>query len=258
MTKTIVQISDTHLMDVPEKSFIEMNPEDSFHRIIHDIRTQHQNIDCIIHTGDVAQVAMPVTYDRYVNYMQTINVPFYQTPGNHDNLNHFPYPQQQKVTIIDLAPWCIILLSSAVAGQTDGRIDHEQLSTLEHLLTQHQDKHIIIGCHHHPLHVDSDWIDQHCLKNTRDFTQIIEKYSSIKAIIHGHIHQETEICFGNIMVLSVPSTCVQFKPKSKKFTLDQNAPGYRVLKLHDNGQFETEVYRVYDAQPEINLNISGY
>lgn len=258
MIKTLVQISDTHLMDAPEKRFIDMNPEYSFHSTMHDICDRYHQIDSIIHTGDVAQVAVPATYERYLNYMQALNIPFYQTPGNHDNLSCFPYPQQKKITVIDLDQWCIILLSSAVTGQTDGYIDYEQLKQLEYILEEQQDKHIILGCHHHPLHVESDWIDQHCLKNTRDFTKVLEKHTNIKAIIHGHIHQEAQICFGNIKVLSVPSTCVQFKPKSKDFALDQVAPGYRVLKLHDNGHLETEVYRVYDAQPQINLNISGY
>ncbi|MBF7681736.1 3',5'-cyclic-AMP phosphodiesterase [Acinetobacter sp. B5B] len=258
MIKTLVQISDTHLMDTPEKVFIEMNPEYTFHRIMHDICQRHDVIDSIIHTGDVAQIASPETYHRYLKYMQTLDIPFYQTPGNHDNLTHFPYPQQQKVTVIDLEQWCIVLLCSAVTGQTDGHIDDEQLTLLEGILQQQQDKHIILGCHHHPLHIDSDWIDQHCLKNTRDFSKIIEKHHNIKAIIHGHIHQEAQVNFGNIMVLSVPSTCVQFKPKSKDFALDEAAPGYRVLKLHDNGHLETEIYRVYDAQTEINPHFSGY
>lgn len=258
MIKTLVQISDTHLMDIPEKKFIDTNPEYSFHRIISEICDRHDDIDGIIHTGDVAQVATQATYTRYLHYMQSLNVPFYQTPGNHDSLAIFPYPQNQKVTVIELEQWCIILFSSVVPEQTDGHIDEEQLKQLEDLLQRQQDKHVILGCHHHPLHVQSDWIDQHCLKNTRDFTTIIEKHSNIKAIIHGHVHQEANFCFGDILVLSVPSTCVQFKPKSKDFALDQIAPGYRVLKLYDNGHIETEVYRVDDAQVQINPNISGY
>lgn len=256
--KTIVQISDTHLMDMPNKNFVDMNPEISFYTLMDTVRQRHPKIDSIIHTGDVAQVAIPQTYQRYLNYMQGLQIPFYQTPGNHDDITIFPFPQNKPMSVIDLGTWCIILLNSAVAEKTDGHINAEELHLLDKTLAEKKQQHVIIGCHHHPLHVHSEWIDQHCLKNTADFANVIQKYTHIKAIIHGHIHQEAEEHLGNIRILSVPSTCIQFKPKSKNFALDSNAPGYRLLQLHDDGRLESQIYRVSHAKEQINLNISGY
>ena len=48
------------------------------------------------------------------------------------------------------------------------------------------------------------------------------------------------------------------KPKSEDFALDQAAPGYRVLHLQQNGEFDTYIERVALSQQNINTEISGY
>jgi Icc protein len=56
----------------------------------------------------------------------------------------------------------------------------------------------------------------------------------------------------------VPSTCFQFKPKCKDFTLDEIAPGYRVLQLYPNGHIETQVHRLPVALDELHTDSEGY
>lgn len=256
--KTIIQISDTHLTDSPENKFIQIDPEHTFHQITDDMIAKYKNIDTIIHTGDVAQVAKAETYQRYLQHMEKLKIPFYQVPGNHDDLSIFPYHQNSPISIIHLDHWCIILLTSAVKGRIDGCISEDQLEKLARLLEQNQTLHTVIGCHHHPLLMESEWIDTHCLKNTDALLKILKKHPQVKAIISGHVHQEAKIELDNIQFLSVPSTSVQFKPKSKDFALDTIQAGYRAIHLHDNGHFETQVHRLAAPLPQINENISGY
>ena len=90
----------------------------------------------------------------------------------------------------------------------------------------------------------SRWIDQHKLKNTPELTEILAQHSNIQAVICGHVHQDSIYIWNNIQFLSTPSTSVQFKPFSDQFALDEQAPGYRILKLHSNGQLDTKVYRL--------------
>lgn len=255
--QTIVQISDSHLMDCPDADFVKINPEYSFKEIIQHIR-HHHHVDALVHTGDVAQVATAKTYERYLDYMESLNIPFYQTPGNHDDLNIFPYSHHQPVSITHMGKWSMVLVNSAVDGQIDGAISHKHLTELDHVLAQYPHQFIFIACHHHPLHMDSAWIDQHKLKNSDDFMQVLHQYSNVKAVIHGHVHQEYAEVVDGIHFLSVPSTCVQFKPQSDDFELDPIAPGYRILKLYDDGQFETQVKRVPAVIQHINEEILGY
>ena len=257
--QTIIQISDTHLMEHADATFVEMCPEHSFHDIMQHIVAQHPDAKVIIHTGDVAQDATPVTYARYIEYMQRLGIPFYQTPGNHDDLEIFPYSQSSPITVIDLKSWTIILLTSAVTGKIDGHIDQDQLDQLDQLLQQLNDRFVLIGCHHHPLHMQSTWIDHHRLKNSADLCSVLRKFSQVKAVIHGHVHQEFSQIQDNIQFLAVPSTCIQFKPHSHDFALGQHdAAGYRVLELYNDGHIESQVYRLDHLIPKINNEISGY
>lgn len=255
----LIQISDTHLMTDPNDGFIGINPEQNFHQVIAQIQQQHSQIDTIIHTGDVAQEANPTTYQRYQAYMQRLNIPFFQIPGNHDNLEYFPFAASALVpAVIDLDPWRLILLNSAVPNQVDGWIQTEQLQLLEELLYSIQDKFVLLACHHHPFAMKSKWIDQHKLKNTDQLTDVLAKFKNIKIVLFGHVHQESNTLWQETEFLSTPATCAQFKPLSEDFALDEAAPGYRYLHLKSDGQFETSIYRLEGYVPTINKEISGY
>lgn len=243
--KTIIQISDTHLMQTPDRLLADMNPEQSFHAVVQQA-LQHQPIDCFVHTGDLAQEPSTETYQRYLNYMYTLGIPFYQTAGNHDDVQQFPFPQQQDITTVDLDEWCIILLNSAVTGRKDGQITSLQIEQLSQLLKQHQHQYILLGCHHHPVHIHSEWIDHQSLKEASALLKLIEQHNHIKAFIHGHVHQENMQYMYGIPFFATPSTCVQFKPKSHDFMFDQTTAGYRVLKLYPDGNIQSEVQRLPD------------
>ncbi|WP_445114705.1 3',5'-cyclic-AMP phosphodiesterase [Acinetobacter sp. WZC-1] len=255
----LIQITDTHLMDHPEAEFVQMNPEQTFHAVMQDVHIRYPHIDSILHTGDVAQVARPETYQRYQQYMQQLGVPFFQIPGNHDDPQYFPFHVPEPMpAVISLGNWRIILLNSAVKGKIDGWIQTEQLQHLKHLLQTLTDQFIIVACHHHPFDMQSQWIDQHKLKNTTEFTQILQQFSNIKAVICGHVHQNSSHIWNDIEFLSTPATCVQFKPLSDEFALDDIAPGYRCLHLKANGEFETQVHRLENFKQTIHKEISGY
>ena len=256
---TLIQISDTHLMDGVDLEFVKMNPEQSFQAVMHAIQTEHTHIDALVHTGDLAQVAVAGTYNRYLDFMQNTGLEHYQIPGNHDNAAIFPFKDGlNTANIFHLGAWSVVLLNSAVKGQIDGWIEAEQLQQLETLLKQYPEQHIIVACHHHPFIMHSRWIDQHRLKNTEHLTDVLARYPQVKIVLCGHVHQDSCNEWHGIQFLSTPATSVQFKPLSDQFALDDQAPGYRVLTLFSDGQFETEVKRVLHAQQKINSEISGY
>lgn len=256
----LIQITDTHLLDSPQHEFVGMNPEETFHAVMDMLKLQQPHADVIIHTGDLAQTPTPTSYQRYLDYMQNLSIPFYQTPGNHDDEAYFPFHHEnpQEPCVIALGKWRIILLNSAQSHRVDGNISTEQLIRLEQLLTEYQDHYVLLACHHHPFSMHSAWIDQHILKNASDFLNTIQPYPNIRAIICGHVHQNAQHQWHGIQLFSTPSTCIQFKPKSENFALDDSHPGYRLLRLKANGDFETEVFRLQNVSSLVNKEISGY
>lgn len=256
----MIQITDTHLLEYPHLEFVGMQPEQSFHAVMDLIRQQHPHIDLMVHTGDVAQNPTPITYQRYLDYMHSLKIPFFQTPGNHDDVQHFPFHESDPTqpTVIQLGQWRIILLNSAQPERIDGNISSQQLQQLPKLLTQLHDCYVILACHHHPFAMQSAWIDQHKLKNSTDLLATIQPFSNIKAIICGHVHQDSINTWQNIEFLSSPSTCIQFKPQSDKFALDEQHPGYRYLCLKANGDIETQVYRLSTSHRLNSSEVLGY
>lgn len=257
--KIIIQITDTHLMDHPDTNFVQINPEQSFHAVIQDILENFPHIDAIVHTGDLAQVAKPETYQRYQQFMAKLNIPFYQVPGNHDDASFFPFHTPEPMpSVLSFENWRIFLLNTAVHGKVDGWVKTEQLQHLKTLLEENKNQHIALACHHHPLEMKSHWIDQHKLKNTDQLTDILSHFKNIKFVICGHVHQDSLNLWKHIQFLSTPSTSVQFKPLSYDFALDDIAPGYRSLHLKENGEFTTKVHRLKTFKQNINKEISGY
>jgi 3',5'-cyclic-AMP phosphodiesterase len=51
---------------------------------------------------------------------------------------------------------------------------------------------------------------------------------------------------------------VQFAPGSEEFQVDTTAPGYRWLRLFDDGRLDTGVSRVTGITFEIDYTIKGY
>ena len=47
-----------------------------------------------------------------------------------------------------------------------------------------------------------------------------------------------------IRLLCAPSTCVQFLANAIRLELDSSEPGYRRLRLHEDGSIDTEVIRL--------------
>lgn len=254
----LIQITDTHLLADVDASFVGVNPEHHFEAILEQIQNHHPQMDVLIHTGDIAQDAVPETYQRYITQVQQLNVPFYHTLGNHDKAQHFPFKDHQPldICIVDLEYWQIILLNSAVEGRVDGWIEQYQLDQLEDHL-QHHNKPTILAFHHHPFPMKSRWIDHHRLKNSDALLAILATASQVKACFFGHVHQEFYYRWQHIDFYSTPATSVQFKPKSQNFALDVSAPAYRSIVLKATGTIETCVHRLPYFQ-YADFKIAGY
>lgn len=257
---TVIQISDTHLLASTENQFIGINPEQHFSEMLKQIRQQQPHMDLLLHTGDIVQEANPESYQRYMQHMQQLNVPFYHTLGNHDKPEFFPYighKTAEEICVVDLGIWQLILLNTAVVGQIDGWIAQHQLDALQQQLQATPNKPTLLGFHHHPFLMQSYWIDQHCLKNADQLLAILKTTPNVKAVVFGHVHQESYRVWHGIQFFSTPATSIQFKPKSQKFALADTPPAYRVIYLRENGECITTLHYLQKYQT-VNLTSQGY
>lgn len=257
---TLIQISDTHLLADPDERFVGVKPEQHFSHILQKIKQHFPHMDAVFHTGDVTQDSYPATYERYLNAMRSLDVPFFQTLGNHDNPKYFPNNEPDSPSIqpsvIDLGTWQLIMLNSAVVGRIDGCISQVQLDFLQQHLSTYT-KPTLLAFHHHVFEMNSQWLDEHKLKNSQQLLDVIQQFPHVKACFMGHVHQAFHCKWQHIDFYSIPATSVQFKPKSVDFSLDNTAPAYRSLVLKADGTYETELHYLNVFQ-HIYTHYPGY
>lgn len=259
---SILQISDLHVLPYSSDKLLGVATEHYFKQAIQHAFKQYDHFDLILVSGDLAQDPCLSSYQRIYDILA-----YYQTKtvclaGNHDN-----WPLMQQVLNrnniscdrqVLFEHWQLINLNSQKLTDPGGFLEQTELDFLRDCLANEPERHSIIAVHHHCTPSYSAWLDTMIITNSDDFFNCLANYPQVKAITTGHIHQFLETQVHGITVLGVPSTCFQFKPNCKGFTLDSIAPGYRVLQLYPDGKITTQVQRLPVAMTELHTDSEGY
>jgi Icc protein len=160
--------------------------------------------------------------------------------------------------VVDVGTWRITMLDSAVPGSVPGYLEDKQLQLLAQALSEAPQRHHLICLHHHPVPIGAAWMEPIGLRNPEALFSVLERFPQAKALLWGHVHQDFDQTRDGLRLMASPSTCIQFAPNSEDFALDALAPGYRWLRLHDDGQLETGVSRVAADLFEVDLSGAGY
>lgn len=257
----LVQISDTHLYGPTEGQLLGINTLFSMQCVLNKVQYEQKSIDAILVTGDLSQDGTVQSYQHLQQALDTFSCPAFWLNGNHDrpdSMSQVAAGSTALQQVIQTASWQIILLNSQVAGAVFGVLAATQLQLLEDALQQRPDLHTLICLHHHPLPMGSAWIDKIGLQNSDELAAVIARHPQVRAVLCGHVHQESDRTLAGVRYLSSPSTCVQFLPGSSDFALDQQGPGYRWLELYADGRIDTGVSRVTEVEFTVDYNSQGY
>lgn len=258
---TLVQITDPHLHDSSEGTLLGMNTENSLDLIIQRVQQEVPDIDLILATGDIAQDSSVGAYQKFLRMLKPLSAPMRWVPGNHDSRENMAEAGQgldHAEAITELGDWVVIMLDSIVPKKVYGNLEQDQLDLLSAALEKYKDKHVLVAFHHHPIPMESKWIDKIGVHNGENLNSLVAKHSHVKAVVCGHVHQESDQIVNGIRYISTPSTCVQFLPKSEDFGIDSTGPGFRRLVLNSDGTIETEVYRIEGVDFQIDYTQKGY
>ncbi|WP_009630418.1 3',5'-cyclic-AMP phosphodiesterase [Synechocystis sp. PCC 7509] len=247
----VAQITDTHLFAEVEPKVFGVATHNSLQAVIERLRALQSPPDILLLTGDISQDESRQSYDRLYNFIAPLNIPTYWLPGNHDNLPIMEQVLQQSpidaTKAFQSGGWNFVLLSSLIPGCVQGEISKQSLDWLESQLKKCT-LPTLVAIHHPPCLINSEWMDNINLRNYQEFLALIDHYLQIKLVIFGHIHQEFDSQRQGVRYLGSPSTCVQFQPQSKEFTIDKQAqPGFRLINLFSDGTYDTEVVRAHGA-----------
>jgi len=258
---TLVQITDPHLHSHAGGTLLGMNTERSLKLILDRVQAEVADIDLIIATGDIAQDSSLQAYRNFLSFLAPFSAPMRWIPGNHDSREHMTTAcahLDHDEAVVDLGDWVVVLLDSTVSQQVHGALAGDQLALLEQALIQYADRHVMVALHHHPIALQSRWIDQIGVRNSADLKTLLDQHSCVRAVVCGHVHQESDKLIDGVRYLSTPSTCVQFQPLSQDFGIDSLGPGYRKLVLNPDGTIDTTVSRIDGVDFEIDYSQTGY
>ncbi len=247
----LVQLTDTHLFADAQGQMLDCNTAASLAQVLAGLAPLPQ-LDALLLTGDLSQDDSPASYQMLGNAIAPLQVPAYWLPGNHDQntdateavLSQAPFCSDKS---FPLGAWHIVLLSTMLPGQVQGRLSAASLAWLDRELGQYSQQPTVVALHHHPLPIGSAWMDAIALENPEEFLAVLDRHPQVKLVLNGHIHQEFVAQRNGVDYFGTPSTCVQFKPQTPKLVIDDVGPGFRELKLHPDGTYETQVIRIPSA-----------
>ena len=248
------QLSDSHCYPNDgmrlEWSEADIYPNQSLRAVLTHLQTQAAEYSALFFTGDLAQEETAATYQRINALVADFPLPIYAVAGNHD----VPALMQANLTApvvlqdyVNWGVWHAILLDTSAPNKPDGHLSAAQLLRLEALLTDIPAQHfVVIFMHHHPVLINSAWMDVMGLQQREQFWGVIAQFPQVKAVFNGHIHQafSGEHVFPTgrkVAVFGTPATSIQLKPVNPVFQFDHTRPAWREISLNPDGSITTQV-----------------
>jgi len=258
----VLQITDTHLYKRRDGCLLGLNTDDSLEAVVGEATALETPVDMIVATGDLVHDSSAEGYQHLARKLGRFGVPVYCLPGNHDEAatlkrnigkDHLKYTTHTRS-----GNWQLIFLDSTIPGSEGGHLNKAALGILSEQLEAEPDLYTLICLHHQPVKIGSQWLDDMAVDNPEPFFSIIDRYPRVRGVIWGHVHQDFDQLRNNVRLLASPSTCIQFQPGCREFTVEDIAPGYRWLKLHPDGRLETGINRLQKMAGVVNLASTGY
>ena len=238
----LLQITDTHLFADSGRTLHGVNTRDSLQRVL-NAAAQQPPPELVLATGDLVH-DQPAAYPRLAWMLRQLRAPIAAIAGNHDDATELRAIQTSGLQVggrYRLGGWCILLLNTQLEGEAGGRLSQAELQFLTDGLRTAGDDHVLIVLHHHPVPLHSAWLDRIALDNPDDFFAVLDSFDNVRGVLWGHVHQEFDSQRRGVRLLATPSTCVQFLPRARQFTLDDKPPAMRWLSLHADGRIQTQI-----------------
>lgn len=258
----ILQITDSHLHTDPEWRLAGINTQTSFEWVMDLVQREANTIDLLLLTGDLVHDGSITGYTRLKQHIQRTGIRASCLPGNHDRPEtlhkHLTGERVEVPKIVDLGAWVLVLLDSTTPHSEGGHLSDQELNLLRESINKYTDRYILIALHHHPIKINSAWMDKISLDNPAPFLAILEQHKNVKGVVWGHIHQTFEAVHNGIRMMGTPSTCIQFVENQDQFGISTAPPGYRWLELSPDGQINSGIERAEALPPGLDLKTADY
>jgi Icc protein len=256
----LLQITDTHLMAEAGGRLLNVDTDASLAAVVRLAATRDPATALLI-TGDIAGDGAAAAYQRLDDALRPLQAPSFWLPGNHDEVAQIQGQWSHRFRRrLRFPHWDVVMLDSQKLGEVGGHLDDQELAWLARAVddVNAHGRHLLVALHHPLTGLECAWLDEQQVANGDRALTMLEGCEREVVVVSGHVHQESERQRGRIRLLTTPSTCVQFAPRSDDFLADSCNPGLRELVLYADGRCETQVHRVTDEVFPVDLESGGY
>ncbi|RCS59078.1 phosphodiesterase [Microbacterium sp. JB110] len=215
--RTLVHISDTHLLAGGARLHDRFAVEDNLRRALRRVEQTGISPDALVFTGDLTDLGEPDAYARLRSIVEPfaaqLEAPIAWVAGNHDErpqmrrdlLDEEPSEKPIHHTW-DLDGLRLIALDSTVPGWHHGDLDEAQLEWLAAELAEPAPLGTILALHHPPLPSHVPMFDILELRGQDRFADVLAG-SDVRTVLAGHLHYSMHGTFAGIPVSVAAATC---------------------------------------------------
>ncbi|MFQ3286677.1 MAG: Icc protein [Porticoccaceae bacterium] len=256
----ITQITDLHLGSDKNSTVGGVNTLDSFKAVLNALDDEGRGDDLLLLSGDLSGESNAEAYVLLNQLLVEKGKQIIWLPGNHDDSELMQkglinYPHR---AVVEMGEWGILTLDSSQPGTPIGHISEAQLQQVKVGLEQLAGRAVLIAMHHSPVEVGCRWLDAQKIQNADALYNLLIQHGNVKAVITGHVHQHFDGLWGELILHTTPSSCIQFRQNSDDFALSDQPPGYRWLNLKASGAMETGVEFITGFQQRPDIHTTGY
>ncbi|OMH38923.1 phosphodiesterase [Motiliproteus sp. MSK22-1] len=246
----IAQITDLHVGRVIETT---SGPIDLLDRLVDAVNeiNHSENLPTIVMvTGDISNHGHPDDYLRAKKVLDTLTMPYYIVPGNHDHRQQLRKIFAEHQYLQTNSPFLnytleqysmrIIALDSLNPGTHTGLLCDERLKWVDEQLAQQPEIPALVFLHHPPNKIGSPYVDRMMCTNGETLGKIIEQHPQVKGVACGHVHRDVVISWHRTVLFITGSSAFSYDLMLKD--VDDLDP-----------VFEPSVYRLFNWQEETGL-----
>ena len=236
----LAHFTDCHLFANREGEYFSVNTASNLAATFEFLATQQ--LDAAIFGGDITQDHTAESYQLFSELLaqSDLTCPVFWLPGNHDEPSEYAAIENTQILPYKklVADGIEVLLLNSKGQTPAGWCAHSHLEELNTHLYE-TENHVLALCHHHPLPING-YLDKHILENGPQLLNALVNSEKVKALIHGHVHNDYSQSYREMPVLATPATSIQFSKATPDWQQKNLGPAVRIIEF-SRSALKTEV-----------------
>ena len=216
----IAQISDLHVLLPGQKSSGIVETASFLPPVLAQLNQLSPRPDCVLLTGDLTDFGRPDEYTYLRKMLESLEIPYYLIPGNHDHRRHLADAFPDHAYLRDFAPFIqytvehyplrIVALDTVVPMKSHGSLCADRLNWLDARLAEQPGRPTVIIMHHPPFVTGIRQMDDiGLLAGAPELEAIVQRHPQVERVMCGHLHRTIFRRFGGTIASTCPAPAHQ-------------------------------------------------